>query len=107
MTSEPLFVVWLASEGLPMAPCLCTDGDSATRLVVELSEARICHEAALLPCCRNDAGHACPRDAWTDDLDHDRAVEILHRAAIARRIPWPSDRGQVEPEHSTLPDGRT
>lgn len=103
MTAEPLFVVWVKTEGLDLCPILCTTGDLATGLIADLDRHRIISEGAVVPCCKNDED-ACPRDTFYDPGELDRPTELIMRAAMARRITWPADLGQLEPEYSVLSD---
>lgn len=102
--TEPLFAVWVSTEGLPLCPILCTDGDHATSLLVDLASHRIITDGALVPCCRNDQNTACTRDTMYEPGELDRPTEVLMRAAMARGITWPADLGQPEPEYSVLFD---
>ena len=101
--TEPLFAVWVSTEGLPLSPILCTDGEHATGLLVDLASHHIITDGALVPCCKND-GDACTRDTMYDPGELDRPTELIMRAAMARRITWPADLGQLEPEYSVLSD---
>lgn len=102
MSSEPLFAVWVSTEGLPLSPILCTDGNHATGLLVDLASHRIIGDGALVLCCRNDENTACARDTFTDPGELDRPIEVLMRSAMALGLTWPADLGQVEPEYSVL-----
>lgn len=101
--TEPLFAVWVSTEGLPLSPLLCTTGELATGLIADLDRHRITTEGVVVPCCKND-GDACPRETMYDPGELDRPAEILMRAAMARGITWPADLGQPEPEYSVLFD---
>jgi len=100
---DNLFTVWMQTEGLDLTPILCTTDNTATRLVSDLTAARIITGAALVSCCQNEnIAIACPRDAY-DPAELNRPTEILMRCALATGIPWPADLGQHEPEYSALP----
>lgn len=96
--AEPLFTVWIQTEGLELSPILCTAGTRATRFVEQLVDARICHTAQLVPCCRS-TGTGCSRDQWPDE-DHEHELAVLMIAAQARGISWPADRGHHEGDPS-------
>lgn len=99
--TEPLFAVWVETEGLDLSPILCTTGTLATGLLADLADRRIISAGVAVPCCKND-GDACTRDTMFDPRELDRPTEILMRSALALRITWPVDLGHEEPEYSVL-----
>lgn len=96
MTDDPLFTVWIGTEGLDLSPILCTTRDLGTELAEALTDHRIITSAALVPCCRNRS-EACSRDQF-DDPELDRTIQVLLEAALGSGISWPADIGQDEPE---------
>jgi len=94
------FTVWVATEGLPTSPILCTNGALGGRLLEDLTSCRAITFGQLLPCCHTD-GHACIRDAYSDD-ELAGPIEVLMRIAFSRGYTWPADQGRTEPEHSAF-----